>query len=78
LIQIANHPAYLIVVAGYHETSGTRVHVVSAEVILVRPGRMYSLACTAGARTAEVAELAWTMWRPVFMDIFGTFDSESN
>jgi hypothetical protein len=78
LMQVSNHPAYFIVVSGSHETSDTKIHAVAAEVILVRPGWMYSLACTAAARSADQAELAWTTWRPVFMDIMSTFDSENH
>jgi hypothetical protein len=78
LIQVSNHPAYFIVVSGSHETSDTDIHAVAAEVILVRPGWVYSLACTAGARSADQAELAWTTWRPVFMAIMSTFDSDNH
>jgi hypothetical protein len=78
LMQVSNHPAYFIVVSGSHETSDTEIHAVTAEVILVRPGWIYSLACTAGARSAAQAELAWTAWRPVFMAIMSTFDSEND
>jgi hypothetical protein len=77
LMQVANHPAYFIVVSGSHETSDTEIHAVAAEVILVRPGWVYSLACTAGARSADQAEHAWFAWRPVFMAIMSTFDSEN-
>jgi hypothetical protein len=77
LMQVSNHPAYFIVVSGSHETSDTKIHAVAAEVILVRPGWMYSLACTAAARSADQAEVAWTTWRPVFMGIMSTFDREN-
>jgi hypothetical protein len=77
LMQVSNHPAYFIVVSGSHETSNVKIHVVAVQVILVRPGWMYSLACTTGARPAEQAEHAWTAWRPVFMGIVSTFDSET-
>jgi hypothetical protein len=77
VMQVSNHPAYFIVVSGSHEASSAKIHAVAAEVILVRPGWIYSLACTAGAMTAEHAELAWSTWRPVFMDIISTFGSES-
>jgi hypothetical protein len=77
LMQVSNHPAYFIVVSGSHETSDMKIHAVAAEVILVRPGWIYSLACTAGARSADQAEHAWTAWRPVFMGIMSTFDREN-
>ena len=77
LMQVSNRPVYFIVVSGSREMSNVRIHAVAAEAILVRPGSVYSLACTVGARTAEQAEVAWTKWRPVFLDIISTFDSES-
>ena len=51
---------------------------MAAEAILVRPGWLFSIACTAGARTVEQAEVAWTKWRPVFEDIMSTFDNEGH
>ncbi len=69
-IPIAAHPSYFIVVAATKAT----IHVVAAEVLLARPGWLYSMACTAGARTAEQAEEAWHRWSSTFMQIFGTFD----
>jgi hypothetical protein len=77
LMQVSGHPAYFIVVSGARETASAWIHVVAAELVLVRPGRMYSLACTAGAGSADQAEHAWTTWRPIFIDIMSTFDSES-
>jgi hypothetical protein len=71
-IPVATHPTYFIIVAA---TKGT-IHVVAVEVLLVRPGWLYSMACTAGARTAEQAEEAWNQWNPTFMQMFSTFDSD--
>jgi hypothetical protein len=78
LTHVSNHPAYFFVVAGSHETASITIHVVVAEVTLVRPGLMYNLACTAGARTAEQAEVAWKTWEPTFKGIMSTFDSEEH
>jgi hypothetical protein len=71
-IPVAAHPSYFIVVAATKAT----IHVVAAEVLLVRPGWLYNMACTAGARTAEQAEEAWNQWNPTFMQMFTTFDSD--
>ena len=78
LTQVSNHPAYFFVVAGSHETASITILAVAAEVVLVRPGLMYSLACTAGARTAIQAEVAWNTWEPTFKGIMSTFDSEDH
>jgi hypothetical protein len=77
-LRVASHPAYFIVVSGTSDRFGATIHAVASEVVLVRPGRMFSLVCTAGARTAEQAETAWNTWRPVFLAIMSTFDSESH
>jgi hypothetical protein len=77
-MQVSSHPAYFVVVSGSHATSDTEIHAVAAEVVLVRSGWMYSLACTAGARTVEQAEAAWTTWRSVFIGIMSTFDSDNH
>jgi hypothetical protein len=78
LTHVSNHPAYFIVVAGSDKTASITIHAVVAEVVLVRPGLMYSLACTAGATTAEQVEAAWNTWKPTFKGIMSTFDSDDH
>jgi hypothetical protein len=77
-LRVADHPAYFIVVSGFHDSAGSGIHAVASEAILVRPGWMYSLACTVAGKTAEQAETAWTSWRPVLVAIMSTFDSEAH
>jgi hypothetical protein len=77
-LRVADHPAYLIVVSGFHNSAGGGIHAVASQVVLVRPGWLFTLACTVAGRTAEQAETAWITWRPVFLAIMGTFDSENH
>jgi hypothetical protein len=72
IVQVANHPAYFVVVSGRRANMEVGVQNVTTSVTMPRPGRLYSIACVASYTTFEGAEAAWSGWQPIIMAILGT------